>query len=247
MLVSLALAFRIAVTVHRGKQLRVSTTILQAVLALFLGGVSARGEPSVGYFTDEVIAKFLPDGRNMRLEQPFAYVDPSGRRWDVPAGIETDGASIPRVLWIAYPPFTGKYRSAAVVHDYFCQTKSRGWKETHQTFYFAMRAAGVDDRTAKVMYAAVYEFGPRWGEGERKAGPGRELRTEEQTSLFDEIRAWIEAESPGLGEINRRLDWVAQYSTLATAASLSLSAIQRTNTRRNYKIPEMTPLRWPQR
>ncbi len=33
----------------------------------------------------------------------------------------------------------------------------------HRTFYTAMRASSVDVWRAKVMYAAVYHFGPRWG------------------------------------------------------------------------------------
>ena len=125
----------------------------------------------------------------------------------MPAGTETDGASIPRVLWVSHPPFTGKYRAAAVVHDHYCRTKSRSWKETHEVFYHAMRAGGVDERTAKVMYAAVYHFGPRWGQGEpRSAGAGTDLPIEEQTKVFNELKTWIEADSPELGEIVRRLD-----------------------------------------
>jgi hypothetical protein len=31
-------------------------------------------------------------------------------------------------------------------------------------FYTAMRCSGVDEQKAKVLYAAVYNFGPRWSE-----------------------------------------------------------------------------------
>src|SRR5262245_7013544 len=118
-----------------------------------------------GHFKGEVIARFLADGRNMQLEQPFGYVDPRGRAWDVPAGMITDGASVPQFFWLAFPPFTGQYRAAAVIHDYYCQIKVRSWKETHEVFYNASRAAGVSEKTAKAMYGAVYYFGPRWGIG----------------------------------------------------------------------------------
>jgi len=45
----------------------------------------------------------------MELIDSFSYTDPKGQKWDVPAGTKTDGASIPRFLWVSYPPFTGKY------------------------------------------------------------------------------------------------------------------------------------------
>lgn len=40
----------------------------------------------------------------------------------VPAGFKTDGASVPRVLWIFLPPFGGDYDEAAVLHDYLYRT-----------------------------------------------------------------------------------------------------------------------------
>jgi hypothetical protein len=109
-------------------------------------------QDNFGRYEGKVVATFFPDGRNMRLEKSFGYIDPRGRRWDVPAGATTDGASFPRFFWAAFPPFTGKYREAAVVHDYYCQTQSRGWRDTHETFFHAMRAAGVAEATAKAMY-----------------------------------------------------------------------------------------------
>ncbi len=161
-----------------------------------------------GRFTGAVVATFLPDGRNMRLERPFGFIDPRGRRWDVPAGATTDGASFPRFFWLAFPPFTGKYRDAAVVHDYYCQTQSRSWRDTHETFFYAMRAAGVAEATAKAMYGAVYNFGPRWGIGSSHRGPAAaKFRTEEQqAAFFDEIKAWIERENPTPEQIAKRLD-----------------------------------------
>jgi hypothetical protein len=72
-----------------------------------------------------------------------------GLEWNVPNGYKTDGASVPAALWALYPPFTGSYRSAAVIHDYYCDNKERSWQDTHKVFYFAMRAAnGSSPRTA---------------------------------------------------------------------------------------------------
>jgi len=176
-----------------------------AVLA-FCNDISAA--ENWGHFKGEVVAKLMPDGRNITLEQPFRYVDSRGREWDVPAGMTTEGASVPQFLWMVSPPFTGQYRAAAIIHDYYCQTKSRSWKDTHQVFYAASRAAGVKEATAKAMYGAIYYFGPRWGRGLAPRGPGATIykTSEQQDEFFKELNAWIERENPSLDEIARRLE-----------------------------------------
>ncbi|MGE0628876.1 MAG: DUF1353 domain-containing protein [Hyphomicrobiaceae bacterium] len=84
-------------------------------------------------FQGDVVATWLRDGRQMELVKSFAFVDSRGRKWPVPKGAKVDGASIPRVLWSAIgSPYLGKYRRASVVHDYYCDTMSRPWKEVHE-------------------------------------------------------------------------------------------------------------------
>lgn len=61
-------------------------------------------------------------------------------------------------------PFEGQYRNASVVHDVACVKKSEKWEDVHRMFYYAMRAGGVSETRAALMYAAVYKFGPRWDE-----------------------------------------------------------------------------------
>jgi hypothetical protein len=119
---------------------------------------------SWGEFIRKVIVEWLPDGRNMKLVASFAYVDPRGQRWNAPAGSVVNGASIPQFAWsIIGGPFEGKYRDASVIHDVACKKKERPWQDVHEAFYTAMLASGVEALRAKVMYAAVYHFGPRWG------------------------------------------------------------------------------------
>ena len=179
-----------------------------AMSLVMLSWSAALAQSSVGQFKGEVVAKFMRDGRKMRLEKPFGYIDPRGVHWDVPAGAVTDGASIPRVLWISYPPFTGQYRSAAVIHDYYCDKKSRSWRDTHEVFYNATRAAGVKETIAKAMYAAVYYFGPRWGIGSARRGPGamKGFTKEQEEAAFKDLEAWIAKENPSLEEIAKRMD-----------------------------------------
>jgi hypothetical protein len=109
--------------------------------------------------------RLLQDGRVVQLLGPFGYTDPAGVDWLVPKDARVDGASIPRPLWsLIGGPFTGKYREASVIHDWYCDLRSRPWRDTHRVFYHGMVTSGVDPLQAKVMYAGVYAGGPRWSE-----------------------------------------------------------------------------------
>lgn len=123
----------------------------------------AADAPPYGRFVGPVDTRWLIDGRRMELLSDFKYVDPGGVEWDAPKGSVVDGASIPWIAWSAVGgPYEGKYRAASVIHDVACDRKKRPWELVHLAFYWAMLAGGVDGKRAKVMYAAVYFFGPRW-------------------------------------------------------------------------------------
>jgi hypothetical protein len=116
-----------------------------------------------GTFIGTVKAEWLDDGRKMKLLEDFLYVDQFQNQWSAPKDWVVDGASIPEFAWpIIGGPFEGKYRKASVIHDVECDRKLRPWETVHEVFYYAMRAADVSNIKAKVMYAAVYFFGPRW-------------------------------------------------------------------------------------
>lgn len=116
-----------------------------------------------GNFNGSVVAKWLNDGRAMQLVEPFAYFDPDNLIWLAPSGSVVDGASIPEFAWsLIGGPFEGKYRNASVIHDVACVEKRRSWQSVHKAFYTAMLASGVDKTLAKIMFGAVYHFGPRW-------------------------------------------------------------------------------------
>ncbi len=141
------------------------TTLLYLVAGLMLAcwcSCIASAQTS-GRFSGDLVLKVLPDGRTMELVQPFAYTDSRGVAWPVPARTRVDGASIPSAFWsIIGAPFTGKYREASVIHDYYCASRSRHWKAVHKVFLDGMLARGVDKIQAQLMYLAVYRFGPRW-------------------------------------------------------------------------------------
>jgi hypothetical protein len=159
-----------------------------------------------GRFKGELVLTPMPgaDGRRMKILQTFGFVDSRGQAWDVPAGMVTDGASVPRVFWAMFPPWTGNYRKAAVIHDHFCATKTRTWQETHNVFYEAMLTEGMSEGIAKVLWAAVYNFGPSWGPGAKKrALPATEA---EQKQFMTNLQKWVDAANPSRDEIAKAID-----------------------------------------
>lgn len=169
-----------------------------ALIAAYSGAMAQQS----GTYFGELVLKPLQDGA-MEIGAPFGFVDQTGRRWEVPPGSKTDGASIPRALWsIAGSPFTGNYLRAAVIHDRFCESKYRSWKATHDVFHEAMIASGVDKKQALLMWAAVYRFGPRWTEAQsvcwNTCAGGNvflenvEIRPTFLPNVFDDIKLRIE-------------------------------------------------------
>lgn len=150
--------------------------------ALPWAGATARVEATTespagpGRYTNAPpLAQWLEDGRHMRLKRPFGYVDASGREWPVPAETVVDGASIPQVFWsLTGGPFSGAFRDASIVHDYYCDVRTRPWRDTHRVFLDAMLCSGVSEVQAQVMYYAVYRFGPRWTLGPAAVAEGFE-------------------------------------------------------------------------
>ncbi len=111
-------------------------------------------------FETPLIVTPLDDGRRWRLVEPFRYHRDT-EVIHVPAGYETDFASIPRLFWRILPPW-GKYGKASVVHDYLCDLRDRPSEEVHMIFREAMAALGVSAWKRNVMYAAVRCCGPKF-------------------------------------------------------------------------------------
>jgi hypothetical protein len=142
-------------------------------------------------FSGPVKAEWLNDGRHMKILERLTYSDPYCRQWEAPAGAIVDGASIPQLAWsLIGGPFEGKYRDASVIHDVACEERSAPWEYVHLVFYYAMLAKGVDRLQAKIMYAAVYHFGPRWDPlTQRNTDETRQtLRPQDFDKLVDAIK-----------------------------------------------------------
>lgn len=119
-------------------------------------------------FSDPLVAQKL-DGRRWRVHVPFVYEVGhlgSGETITVPAGFETDLASVPRVFWRVFPPDEG-YSQAAVLHDWLCHNRGRveqcySVRRTSEIFREAMEVLGVVRWRRAVMFRAVLHFGPQW-------------------------------------------------------------------------------------
>ena len=116
-----------------------------------------------GNFLGPVHTAWMPNGRDMLVEYNLIYIDSTGKKWVAPGGSIVNGASIPRLLWRAIgSPFVGKYRRASVIHDVYCDIKTRPWKDVHRCFLEMMETDGVSRIKRRVMFMAVWAFGPRW-------------------------------------------------------------------------------------
>ena len=71
----------------------------------------------------------------------------------VPAGFETDLASVPRMFWRIASPIDAI--EPAIIHDYLCRKKIGTRKSADQTFLHAMSDYGVKWWRRNLMYLAV--------------------------------------------------------------------------------------------
>lgn len=125
--------------------------------------LSVMASDSWGRFPTSPKVELLDNGRELRLLDDFAYIDPRGKTWSAPKGIVVNGATIPPEFWsIIGGPLEGEYRNASIVHDQACMRMDEPWEDVHLMFYQACRCGGLSEYKAKLMYAAVYQFGPRW-------------------------------------------------------------------------------------
>lgn len=85
----------------------------------------------------------------------------------VPAGFESDGASVPRLLWgVVFPRDDRQALCAAIVHDFIYRTHPAHWtrSEADDAFYFLLEQGGVSWIRRTRAYLGVRLFGgPSWG------------------------------------------------------------------------------------
>lgn len=85
----------------------------------------------------------------------------------IPKGYKTNGANIPRLFYIIYPPFIPKYLKAIVLHDYLCdlcdqtipndkfKSKSEGFKFADLKLKEALKQCSASAFTQNLFYICV--------------------------------------------------------------------------------------------
>lgn len=107
-----------------------------------------------------ILVKMLkhPDGKTVCKTLKEEIYHTSYEVYDVPAGFESDGASLPRFFWrLIGHPFSMDYLREAILHDYFYRTQYIPRKKADKIFlellkkkmpfrcyviYYALRAFG---------------------------------------------------------------------------------------------------------
>lgn len=89
-----------------------------------------------------------------KLDRDLIYQANGGEIITVPAGFETDLASIPRAFQILIP-VNGKHRKPAVIHDYLYANRIGKRGRADSVFLEAMKSVGVSWWKRRLMYAAV--------------------------------------------------------------------------------------------
>lgn len=106
------------------------------------------------HFETEVQAMLLPSGA-WRILEPLVYLSALIGRVEVPAGFETDFASVPR-LPLAYLLTGNTAHAAAVVHDWLCVNPGELATATiDRVFREACEASGVPWWRRWLMFGAV--------------------------------------------------------------------------------------------
>lgn len=180
-----------------------AAAIAALLMASLTGGALAQFEGDFDF-------RWLPDKdgshREMMLLSDVAFVDKDGQRWPVPAMEHTDGASIPEALWsFAGTPFTGTYRRAAVIHDYYCRIGTLRAATVHDLFLQGMLIDGTSLREALSKYGAVVLYDPGVD------GCGVESRA--SAELF-ELSALSNAENLGATLSNEVLAAIMQFEAV---------------------------------
>lgn len=80
----------------------------------------------------------------------------------VPAGFESDGASVPRLFWgVVFPRDDRQAMFGAIVHDYIYRTHPPKWErgDADEVFLYLLRQGGVSYIRSARAYIGVRLFG----------------------------------------------------------------------------------------
>jgi len=96
----------------------------------------------------------LYDGKTWEVTSPFEFIA-YGQKFVIPVGFTFDFASIPVAFRWLFQPATGKYRMAALCHDYLYTTKTFSRLYADNFFLDMMKQDGVNWIKRYTIYWAV--------------------------------------------------------------------------------------------
>jgi len=170
-------------------------------------------------FTGRVMVEWLDDEpfvHRLKLLEDFGFQEPTGRLWLARKDAVLDGGSIPLVFRDTIGlPFSGDYRKASVVYDYYCHVMTQPWRDVHRMFYQASLAEGVGAVDAKVMYMTLYAGGLRWElpgsscfRSCHTAATSLSWMPGQEGTDLKPVEIWVRQTDPSLDEIDRHVDAV---------------------------------------
>jgi len=83
-----------------------------------------------------------------KVKRSFTYKDVT-----IPQNFYTNGADIPRFLWLFWPPNRSTYLPAVIIHDYLCDKKE--YKKADKYFKEVLEHLGISKFTIYVFYYGV--------------------------------------------------------------------------------------------
>jgi hypothetical protein len=129
---------------------------LPVILLLFILAGCASLQSGQSYFVDHLAAAWKTD-KVLIVLAPLGYQSELVGYIEVPAGFETDLASVPRVP-IAYTAWGGRASAEAVIHDYLYRADSVPsvtLEQANDVFFEAMGARGVSPWVRYPMFWGV--------------------------------------------------------------------------------------------
>ena len=119
-------------------------------------------------FDKYVYLRHEPGAKKAVLQRDFHYIDQDGIKYTAPAGMPTDGGSIPVFFYRTIsPPFASPFLPAYIIHDFYCDRARHLWeegdidgakklrKEADQLFREMLLHLGCPKWKAWVMYRGV--------------------------------------------------------------------------------------------
>jgi len=111
-------------------------------------------------FTTALQVEALSDG-TWKILKEFEYhigTEESKEVIKILPGFKTDFASVPKLFWNIFPPYSPEYGKAAVIHDALYTNKIFTRKRSDKIFLEGMKVLKASGFTRYIMYYAVRLF-----------------------------------------------------------------------------------------